>query len=122
MKSKPETKKVKAIDVIPFRWALWCTIEDGEPFLNVIVARRWFEPDEPGPARIGFMLDSHNFLIAFADEKLELVPYVEKHRRSRLSNPEDPLSPWAEDDSDEAERRAQKEFEAQRPPLVVGEW
>lgn len=67
--TEPETKQVKAIDVVPYHWALWCSIEGGKPFANPIVAARWLDD-----GRLSFMLDSHNFYSAEADELLELVP------------------------------------------------
>lgn len=67
---KPETQRVKAIDVKPGYWALWCSIEDGKPFANTITNRRWSEDG----TKIWFMLDSHNFISAKAEEELELVP------------------------------------------------
>lgn len=77
-----ETQKVKALDVVPFRWALWCRIGDGEPFANPIVSAKWLED-----GRIGFMLDSHNFLIVEPDAELELIPQdVSKFPASMLSD------------------------------------
>ena len=68
---EPTLQKVKAIDVKPYRWAVWCTIEGNpKPFANDIVSRRWSEDG----AHIWFMLDTHNFLNAQFDEVLELVP------------------------------------------------
>lgn len=66
----PETKKVKARDVKPYEWALWCSIMGSEPFANDIVS---VHPSECG-AYLWFMLDSHNFLKATPDEELELIP------------------------------------------------
>lgn len=66
----PETKKVKAIDVMPYRWALWCTLGDSKPFANLIVHRQW---DSDGK-RIVFGLDSHNFYFAAPDAELDLIP------------------------------------------------
>lgn len=68
----PERVKVRAIDVKPYRWALWCSIEGGPPFENEICLRRWSD-DGQG---IWFMLESHNFLYAEPNEILELVPYT----------------------------------------------
>ena len=71
----PEMKQVKAIDVKPYRWALWCSVGDsGKPFENEIVGRKW----SPDGKLIWFMLDSHNFYSAAPGEVLELVPLVEE--------------------------------------------
>ena len=67
----PKKIRVKAIDVIPYRWSLWCTVGDcPDPFANEIVRRRWSEDGQ----HIWFMLESHNFLKAAPDDELELVP------------------------------------------------
>jgi hypothetical protein len=68
---EPKTEKVRAIDVKPYRWALWCTVEgSSKPFANEICIRKWSDDGE----KIIFMLDSHNFLFARPDEELELIP------------------------------------------------
>lgn len=71
MKKHSEFKQVRAIDVKPYRWALWCSIKGGEPFANPIVYRRWSEDGE----RIIFALDSNNGYSAKPDDILELIPY-----------------------------------------------
>lgn len=68
---KPETVLVRAIDAVPYRYALWCSIEDGDPFTNLIVLR-----GATDDGRIRFMLDTHNFFWADPSEQLELVPVV----------------------------------------------
>lgn len=67
---KPEVVRVRAGDVEPYEWALWCRVEGGEPFANQIVGRRVSEDG----AHLWFMLDSHNFLRTTPDEVLELIP------------------------------------------------
>jgi hypothetical protein len=66
---EPPSEQVKAIDVLPFHWALWCSIADGKPFANDIVAVRWTEDDQ----RLRFMLDTHNFIFALPDEEMTLI-------------------------------------------------
>lgn len=40
----PATKQVRAIDVRPYQWAIWCTVgRDTRPFANAIESRRWSE-------------------------------------------------------------------------------
>lgn len=70
MKERPEETAIKAIDVKPYRWALWCSVGGSEPFLNDIVCRKWSEDGE----EIVFMLDSHNYLSSKPDDELNLVP------------------------------------------------
>lgn len=59
----------RAIDVTPLVHAVWCQIENGEPFANPIVLRRWSEDG----TRIVFMLDSHNFMFSDADGEIEVI-------------------------------------------------
>jgi hypothetical protein len=75
----PATVKVKAIDVKPYRYAVWCTVEDwkgdkGKPFANVIEHRGWSKDGES----IWFMLGSHNFMNAKPDEEMELIEHDDK--------------------------------------------
>ncbi len=70
-KTPPVTVKIKAIDCKPGHWAVWSTVEGGEPFLNPIGPRKWSDDGE----HIVFMLDSFHFLEAAPDELLELVPH-----------------------------------------------
>jgi hypothetical protein len=67
--TEPTIVHKRAIDVTPYRHALWCTVGGGEPFANTIVYRKW---DEGGSA-IVFMLDSHNFCAARPDELMGVV-------------------------------------------------
>ncbi len=72
-------QRIKAIDLIPHRWGIWCTIPDdsqpggkSKPFVNEICSRKWSDDGES----IWFMLESHNFLNKKPDEEIEVVPYV----------------------------------------------
>lgn len=77
--------KMKAIDVKPNHWAIWCVHDEGgEPFVNPIGPRKWTDDGE----RICFMLDSFNFLKAAPDEELEVVPYLEGDEDSRRRSDE----------------------------------
>lgn len=55
-KDEPKYVKIKARDILPYRYAVWCTVGGSEPHANEIVHRR---VDEDG--KIWFGLDSHNF-------------------------------------------------------------
>lgn len=93
---KPRMKSVRAIDVVPYRWALWCSVgDDPRPFENLIVHAGWFDDGE----RIAFGLDSHNGFSAAPDDVLELVP---QHG-------------WEPQDADEQHAK----FLAARPPRKV---
>lgn len=67
--AEPSQVRKRAIDVTPLTHAVWCSIEDGEPFANPIVLRRWSDDGK----RIVFMLDSHNFLFAAPDEEIDVI-------------------------------------------------
>jgi hypothetical protein len=66
----PETKPIRAIDVIPYRWGVWCQIENGKPFTNVIEHLSWSDDGQ----HIWFALGTHNFHKAEPYEMLDLVP------------------------------------------------
>ena len=73
----PEQKLVRAIDVKPHRWAIWCTVEgDPKPFANEIELRSWSEDGK----RIVFMLGTHNFLSAEPEDLILLVPLDEEKK------------------------------------------
>lgn len=72
----PELVRMKAIDIQPHRWAVWCAVEDGKPFANEIVTRSWSEDGE----RIWFMLETHNTLKALPDELVDVVAFSDKYR------------------------------------------
>ena len=67
--NEPQTVKVRAVDVKPGRYALWCSIEGGEPFANEICLRRWSEDK----SQIIFMLETHNFIFTEPDEEMNLI-------------------------------------------------
>lgn len=67
----PAMVKVRAIDVLPYRFGIWCTVGGWpQPFANEIVGSRWSEDGK----KIWFMLETHNFQEADPDELMELVP------------------------------------------------
>ena len=74
---EPKEVKVRAGDVKPYRWALWCQVEGGpsKPFANEIFTRAW-----DGAGKIWFGLDSHNGYGPFdPDEVLSLIPYRSRY-------------------------------------------
>lgn len=70
MGDTPELHSVRAIDIVPYHAALWCSIGDGEPFANEIVGHKWADD---GSDTIWFMLDSHNCFSARAEEMVECI-------------------------------------------------
>jgi hypothetical protein len=66
--SAPAIVQVKAIDAVPYKFALWCSVGGGEPFANTIVMR---EACEDGTIRL--MLDTHNLLRVKAYDVLDVV-------------------------------------------------
>lgn len=69
--SDPEFRSVRAIDVVPYHWGIWCTVQgDPNPFVNHIVGATWSDDGK----HIWWMLESHNFQKAEPDEMVELVP------------------------------------------------
>lgn len=66
----PEMVKVKATEVKPYHYGVWCSIEGREPFTNPICVTKWSEDGK----RVRFMLETHNFDSAEPDEILDLVP------------------------------------------------
>jgi hypothetical protein len=66
---KPTQVQKRAIDVTPYVHAIWCSIEGGEPFANVIEHRSWSEDGE----QVIFMLGTHNFLFAKPDELIDVI-------------------------------------------------
>lgn len=80
---EPKQIKMKAIDVVPYLYGIYCTVEgDPKPFVNGIVLARW---SEEKPGQIIFMLDTHNFDFRMADEEMEVVllelgEYQQKNR------------------------------------------
>lgn len=70
----PSTVMVRARDIKPYHYALWCRIQDGKPFANDIVGVRW---NEDG-THLWFMLESHNFYMVGPDEMVEVVEVKDK--------------------------------------------
>ena len=85
---KPKTIRIKARDVEPYRYGLWCSIEDGPPFVNDIV-----HAQENGDGTIWFILDTHNFKRVHRDEELELVPLDDGPVRKSWRDVEDDVDP-----------------------------
>lgn len=77
--SEPTIVQKRAIDVTPHEHGIWCSIGDGQPFVNTIVLRRWYDDG----TKISFMLDSHNFASAEPEELMSVVeieyPYSAEH-------------------------------------------
>ncbi len=90
----PATEKVRAIEVQPYRWGLWCRIEGlKDPIVNQIVVKGWSDDGKT----MHFMLDSHNFMTGIdPDEMLDLVPV------------DDPYAP-------KTDRETWQDFAARRP-------
>lgn len=65
----PPTVAVRARDIKPYHYALWCAIEDGRPFPNEIVGVKWSEDG----AKVVLWLDSHNVYFVGPDEVLDLI-------------------------------------------------
>ena len=59
----------KALDVLPNYNGIWCSIADGDLFVNTIVSRRWSKDGR----KITFMLDTHNFYFSSWDEEIQVV-------------------------------------------------
>lgn len=79
--SQPTFVRKRAIDVTPWRHAIWCTVGGGKPFANTIESRSWCE----NGTRIWFLLGTHNFYSARPDEtieviEVELAPYRDSSR------------------------------------------
>lgn len=69
----PKMEKVRACDVVPYHWGVWCRIKSPDyphPFTNTIEGVTWSEDG----AHLWFTLGTHNFHKADPDEELELVP------------------------------------------------
>lgn len=79
--TKPATQRVRAIDVKPYRWALWCQIGNGAPFANEIVYRRWSDDGKV----IWFGLDNHTGYRAEPDKELDLIPHDGRYSPEMLA-------------------------------------
>ena len=66
----PEMQKIRARDVVPYHWGVWCSIADGQPFTNAIELVRWSDDGQ----HLWFLLGTHNFYKAAPDEEIDLVP------------------------------------------------
>lgn len=73
----PAIVRVKVLDVVPYRHGVYCSIEDGKPFVNDIVSRDWSEDGE----KVIFMLESHNFLFEPYGGELDVVVLESVGRR-----------------------------------------
>lgn len=74
MSDAPEMKKVRARDVVPYEWAVYCTMgDDPKPFANAIELVKWSEDGQ----HLWFLLGTHNTYKAAPDEEVELVPCVQ---------------------------------------------
>jgi len=67
--NEPKQVTIKAIDVRPYRYAIWCTVGRSTPFANEIVSVTWSEDGE----YLWFMLDSHNFHKVSPDDTISVV-------------------------------------------------
>jgi len=76
----PPTEKVIAANIVPHQWGLWCSIENGKPFINDIETARWDEED----GSLWFLLGSFNFLNARPDEELHLVRIADPSRSATM--------------------------------------
>lgn len=76
----PTIIQVRAIDVKPNHYGIWCSIAGRKPFINPIVLRRWSEDGQ----QISFMLDSHNFQFCKWDEMMDVVPYEMYPKNKKL--------------------------------------
>ena len=78
----PAIVRLRALDVTPYRFGLWCSVGGGEPFANMICHRAWSDDG----TRIIFGLDTHNGYSAAPDEEMLVVPldgYVPEHQDER---------------------------------------
>lgn len=91
MPDDPTFVSVRARDVKPYHYAIWCSIEGGQPFANAICHVRWSEDGH----FLWFGLDSHNSYKADPDEVLELIDLagVESWERSRQRHKDWTLPP-----------------------------
>lgn len=96
MKTEEPTQiTMKAIDVVPHKYGLWCSVGNGEPYVNPFCHRKWSEDGES----IWFMLESHNFYNAKPDEDMKVV-------ERELSDWE--LSTWSSLSAKDAEEMAKR--------------
>lgn len=67
---EPQTVEMKVVDVVPYKYGVYCCIEDGKPFVNEIVGRDWSEDGE----KVILMLETHNFLFHLPGDSVQVVP------------------------------------------------
>ena len=80
--SEPHIIRMRARDVEPYYFGLWCRIDGSEPFINEIV-RRTVTDD----GKIKWMMDSFNFDFHDPDELVDVVP-ISKVSECAASNRE----------------------------------
>jgi len=68
--SEPVSVTLRARDVKPYHYGVWCSIEDGEPFANTICHIRWSDDGK----YLWFGLDTHNTMKVEPDEEVEVIP------------------------------------------------
>ena len=72
----PPLVTMKAIDVRPYLYAVWCTVgDDPKPFANDLVHRKWSDDGE----FIWWMLDSFNFVKHKPDDLVQVVQIEDPH-------------------------------------------
>lgn len=64
--------KIRARDVRPYHFAIWCSVGGGKPHANTIALVKWSETWQ----QIVFCLESLNFDFRDPDEIVELIPVV----------------------------------------------
>jgi hypothetical protein len=85
---EPALVKKRAIDVLPYVNAIWCTVAGSKPFANTIESRSWSEDG----SKIWFMLGTHNFYDAAPDAEIEVVEV-------KCSAAAESLARWHEEDA-----------------------
>lgn len=66
---KPKTVMVRVRDLKPYHYGIWCSIENGAPFVNEIVHMVWRDD-----GTITLMLESFNFMTGLTPQaELEVV-------------------------------------------------
>jgi hypothetical protein len=83
---EPEQVELRALDIVPYEAAIWCTVGGGKPFANTIEHRSWLDDGQ----HIWFLLGTHNTYKAAPDD---MVRVVLKPRRDYMGakKPGDPL-------------------------------
>jgi len=61
---------VRAQDVVPYFYALWCSVGGSDPFANPICGGTW----SADGTKIYLFLDTHNVYCVDAEATLDLVP------------------------------------------------